>query len=109
MKLCPGCLERDRRILHLEKELARKRRSNLQNNYFHQLCRMISDHTGDHHESIKEDLKEAFLGVVDEQTGEIKVRGTHELDTQEFEDFLLRVRTWAAQFLGINLPLPGEF
>jgi len=36
------------------------------------------------------------------------IRGTSGLSTQEFEDYLEKCRTWAAQELGINIPLPNE-
>ena len=57
-------------------------------------------------------LKHKFLvkELVNEETGEIlkSIGSTSDLTTSEFMDFIAEIQQWAAEFLGINIPDPGE-
>ena len=84
----------------------RKRRSVNQNAYFHGvICELISDHTGYEVDEVKEILKHMFL-FVDEPYPH--ARPTSRLNTAEMAEFTDRCIRWAAQELGIVLPLPNE-
>ncbi len=91
-------------------EKRRKRRSGSQNNYYHGVVlRMIADHCGyrgsDELEGLHEEFKRKFLPKV----GLLKIsKGTSELTTVEFEDYLESIRQWAATELQIYIPMPNE-
>lgn len=58
--------------------------------------------------------KDAFLKtpIVDHATGELKGevrRSTMDLDTAEFTTYIERIRDFAAQFLGVNIPDPTKY
>jgi len=57
-------------------------------------------------------LKTLFLKqeIVNEQTGEIlnAVGSTSKLSTVQFMEFIADVQRWAAEFLSIEIPDPGE-
>ena len=57
-------------------------------------------------------LKSEFLKkeLVNEKTGEVlqSVKSTTELTTSEFMDLIAEVQQWAAEFLSIQIPDPGE-
>lgn len=63
-------------------------------------------------EWVKDLVKYKFLKTesVSQITGEVieVVRGTSELTTSEFMDFMEDVTQWAAEFLGIEIPDPGQ-
>lgn len=90
------------------------RRSLAQNDFFHAVTlRLICDTTG---YSI-EDMKEYLLGeafgweqvVFDGRTLERPVkRGTSKLNVKEFSWFIEWCGSWAADTLGVIVPLPGE-
>lgn len=60
------------------------------------------------HELLK--LKYLKSTIINEETGEIieTLGSTRELTTAEFEVFLTSVRSWAAEYLNITLPIPNE-
>lgn len=61
------------------------------------------------HEFLKDEVGKLTKMVV-LPDGEVKrISGsTAELKTMEFEDYLERVRAWAAEVLGIQIPMPNE-
>lgn len=63
-------------------------------------------------EDAHELLKSKFLKkqVFSEQTGEVMdfYRSTAELTTFEFSEYIEKVAQWAAEYLGIAIPLPNE-
>lgn len=87
-------------------------RSNKQSNYYWGVViDLIADHTGDSPEATHRTLKEMFLPrmfvtVGDEEREADKT--TTLLTTGQMEDYLMRVRVWAGQELGVVIPLPNE-
>jgi len=90
-------------------------RTNSQNRYYWGVVvHEIADHTGHDPQQIHELLKQ-MLGPkwylmnpgVKGETGGIPT-GTARLDTLEFTDYIEKCRLWANEFLGLNIPLPGE-
>jgi len=53
-------------------------------------------------------LCDKFLSAADPQTGLKRIKGTSDLNTAEFEEFLDRSRQLGAE-LGVFIPLPGEY
>jgi hypothetical protein len=96
------------------------KRSLKQNNLLHLYLSEIAKETGAQLEQIKDALKKKFLSVplttndgeimADKSSGEVleRVKGTSELTVTEFMEFTENVRLWAAEFLGLILPLPEE-
>lgn len=89
-----------------------KPRSNHQNRYYHGVVlQMIADETGHTPEEIHAFCKSMFLPRLHVLLAghEIEVpKSTTTLSTDEFEVYLDRVRAFAAQELGIAVPLPHE-
>lgn len=82
-------------------------RSLKENNYYWGvIIKMISEETGAFPDDVHYELKRMFL----KQSGDkIPVLiSTTDLSTTEFEDFLSKVRIWAANELGIMIPQPNE-
>lgn len=99
----------------------RKSRSNLQNKYYWGCCipsvidGMVDIGYPRHEidsEVVHEFLKGKFLKkeLVSEQTGDIlQVTGkTKDLNTVDFSNYIDDIIRWAAEFLSISIPLPGE-
>lgn len=83
-------------------------RSLQQNAYLHSVIfQMIADHTGDSMEDVKSALKIMFLGYMS-KSGLRAVKDTSRLNTKELEEFNEKCRIWAAEFLGMYIPLPNE-
>ncbi|MEN6623987.1 MAG: hypothetical protein ABFD50_20880 [Smithella sp.] len=85
----------------------RSQRSINQNNYyFGVVCKVLGDYFGyevdDMHEALK--LKFLQVGPCDVPT----IKSTTKLNTSEFEDYLERIRRWAATEYSVQIPLPGE-
>lgn len=88
----------------------RKSRSAQQNRYFHGVViAILGEHLGYFADEMRAALAHKFLGSVDEATGLMRIRGTSDLSTVEFEDFMARVRQWAGEDLGVFIPLPNEY
>ena len=86
-------------------------RSNSQNAYyFGVVIDLICKETGETKEHTHKALKELHLSeYVDFGGGRVKItRSTKELTTKEMEEYLDKVRMWAAEFLGLNIPEPQE-
>lgn len=87
----------------------RKRRSVRENDYYHGVVvKMIADELGyEEPMDVHMELRRKFLPMDD--TGPLmKSRSTTSLSTVEMEDYLSRIRVWAATFLGLMIPLPNE-
>lgn len=98
-------LEGRRIEIVLRKE--KSKRSNNQNNYyFGCICKVLGDYFGYDTEEMHEALKMKFLrtGACDLET----IRSTTKLNTAEFEDYMERVRRWAAIEYDVIVPLPNE-
>lgn len=82
-------------------------RSLKENNYYWGvIIKMISEETGAFPDDVHYELKRMFL----KQSGDkIPVLiSTTNLSTTDFEEFLSKVRIWAASELGIMIPQPNE-
>lgn len=101
-------------------ERRKKKRSSPQNRFFHGPVLDILQvglidagyNEARSKEWVKDLIKYKFLRseAVSETTGEVieVVRGTSELTTSEFMDFMADVTQWAAEYLGIEIPDPGQ-
>ena len=92
---------------------AKRDRSPPQNRYLHALLGEIARATGMTAEDAKDALVLKFCGVESEVSvgGVTMVRraSTAKMDTKQCAEFCDQLRAWAAQFLGLMLPLPEEF
>lgn len=82
-------------------------RSLKENNYYWGvIIKIISEETGAFPDDVHYELKRMFL----KQSGDkIPVLiSTTDLSTTDFEEFLSKVRIWAASELGIMIPQPNE-
>jgi hypothetical protein len=76
----------------------RTTRSDSQNAYYHKIIvDMLAEHTGHDHDEMHEALKKQF-----------NIQSTAKLKTQEFEDYISRIKIWAVQFHGVVLPDPNS-
>lgn len=83
------------------------KRSNNQNNYyFGVVCKILGDYFGYDENEMHDALKYKFLrkGAADLET----VQSTTKMNTAEFEEYLEKVRRWAAMEYGVVVPLPNE-
>lgn len=96
----------------IELKIDRDKRSNRQNRYFHGVVLpLLSEETGFTTNEIKSLLKNMFLGYQKLLPNGLEVdliKGTAELDTKEFEEFLEKVRRFSAQELDVQIPMPNE-
>lgn len=84
-----------------------KHRSSPENRYYWSvIIQMISDETGASPEDVHQEMKRMFLRVGGEKIPITK--STTELSTTEFEDYVSKIRMWAASFLNLTIPLPNE-
>ena len=82
-------------------------RSTLQNSYYWSVVvEILAKELGYDKDEIHEILKYKFLQS--NAMGMPYVKSTTKLSTGEFEDYLEKIRRWAAEFLNINIPLPNE-
>lgn len=86
----------------------KRRRSDRQNRYYWGVVvALLAEYFGYSREEMHEALKMKFLRK-EPPDKPATVRSTTDLSTQEFEDYLEEVRQWAAEFYGIDIPLPDE-
>jgi hypothetical protein len=91
-------------VLTVEK-YRRKRSSNQNRWYFGVVLKLISDHTGEDVQSLHEAFKMQFSEMRDVHGLKVPQR-TSGMDTTDFSQHCERVRQWAAEFLGLNIPDP---
>ena len=85
----------------------RAQRSNNQNNYyFGVVCKILGDYFGYETDEIHFALRNKFLkkGACDLETA----KSTTSLNTAEFEDYLTKIKRWAASEYSLNIPDPNE-
>lgn len=88
-------------------EPERRQRSNNQNSYYWAVVvPILCAHFGYTAEEMHNALKWQFLRIMDAPIP--KIKSSAALTTKEFEEFMERVRSWAAQEFNINIPLPNE-
>jgi len=85
----------------------KKGRSNNQNRYMWGVCyKIVSEETGHTEDEIHDSLRAMFLM---DKSGKFPiVRSSTSLTTVEFEDYLEKVRIFAAEKLNCIIPLPNE-
>jgi hypothetical protein len=84
------------------------KRSDLQNNYYWGVVlEILSKELGYDQDELHEILKYKFLKI-ESTLGMEYIRSTTKLTTGEFEEYLEKIKRWAAEFLGINIPNPNE-
>ena len=89
-------------------EKIKRSRTNQQNKYYWGcVVKLIAEHTGHDPEQIHEALKAMFspkwyMGKTAVPTS------TTLLDTLSFVEYTEKCRLWANEFLGLQIPLPGE-
>lgn len=91
----------------------RAQRTLEQNSFLHAVpLKMISEHTGIEIDDIKAYLMGRAFGTKDvELAGETisrPMKGTSDLNTEQFAWFLDFIEAWAAQELGMIIPKPNE-
>ena len=92
-----------------------RQRSNPQNKYYWGVVlKILSNETGYEPDELHLIFKDLFLKEYAEINKEDKrivipyLKSTTELSTQEFEDYLTRIKRWAAIELNIYIPEPNE-
>lgn len=86
----------------------KSKRSDQQNRYMWGVVyEILSEHTGYTPEEIHAIMKFKFLRIRDERNNEY-VRSTTKLNTAEMENYLDKIKKWAAQDLGVFIPDPNE-
>lgn len=94
----------------LDVEPWRKSRTALQNRYMHGVVlEILGEHCGYHKDEMRAALCHKFLSDIDAATGLMRIKGTSDLTTVGFEEFMARVRQWAGEELGVFIPLPNEY
>jgi len=94
------------------------KRSVDQNSTLHWYMSIIAEETGMEMLDVKDQMAKKYLKteikdkdgglVADPETGEVmtKVMSTADLTTIQFNEYTEKIRMWAGQFLGIDLPEP---
>lgn len=95
-----------------------RKRTNQQNRYIHRLFTIFTQSLNELGNSFSmSDVKSLcaakflIIDVVNQDSGEIigqRIKGTSELNTVEFGEYLDQVIGWAADTFGIILPYPAE-
>jgi hypothetical protein len=84
-------------------------RSNKQNSYYHSVViKILADYCGYETSEMHEALKEKFLSNQRDDNGLIKIKSTTKLSTGEFEEFLDKIKRFAATELHCVIPNPNE-
>lgn len=95
--------------IEVEIRKRRSRRSHDQNAYYWAVViPLLASHTGYTHDEMHEALKAKFLGTEDMSHGLLRIGSTAKLNTLEFADLVDRVVLWAAESLGVVIPLPDK-
>lgn len=103
----PAILQRLPEVVDLQVVKQKRYNSTPQQGYFFAvICKYIADETGEDIETVSEYLKR--FRPVREVMGEPVPKRLKDMTTAETEDFHTACRAWAAQFLGLFIPLPNE-
>lgn len=94
----------------LDVEPWRNTRSAQQNRYYHGvIVAILGEELGYRKNEMRDALNHKFGGTVDEQTGLMRIVGTSELTTAQFEDRMAQIRQWAGEEFRIFIPAPNEY
>ena len=89
----------------------KKKRSNNQNRFYRGIViPLIADHTGYAQDEVHEILKFAFL-IQYKKVGNKElsyVGSTADLNTVQFEEYIVKIREWAWNTLQVQIPNPNE-
>lgn len=95
--------------IEVEIRKRRKKRSDVQNRYWHGVViPLLAEHTGYTRDEMHEALKAKFLGSEDLALGLVRIGSTTKLSTEKFADLVDQVVLWAAESLGVIIPLPDK-
>ena len=98
---------RGQRVQLIVRKPSRQRSQNENRYYWGVVIALLAEHCGYTPEEMHEALKFAMLRT--HEDGPLpSVKSTAQLSTTEFEDYLERIRIWAATELGVVVPLPNE-
>ena len=95
-------------VLHPYKD---KRSQNQNRYYWGVVMKLLSDELGYLPDEMHEVMKQKFLNVRDVKVGTVKYQipeSTTKLTTTDFEDYVSKIRIWAAKDLNVMIPLPNE-
>lgn len=101
------------KFIRIDYTAVKSARSLLQNAYYWSvIVKMIAEEIGYDTEVMHEILKKLFLPnkKYDMPDGNDVVlsKSTSQLDTIEFEDYVLKIRIWAKDFLMMSIPTPNQ-
>lgn len=95
--------------VELEVRKRRSKRSDRQNRYWWGVVvATLAQHCGYSPDEMHEALKHKFLSQDDLQRGLVRIGSTAKLDTAAFAELVDRVVLWAAEDLGVIIPLPEQ-
>jgi hypothetical protein len=84
-------------------------RSKSANNYYHLILSLLADHTGYTHLETHEEMKRLFLPKFVRKRGkEFEVTSTSDLNGRQFNEFVDRVKWFAADYFHLELPDPKK-
>lgn len=87
----------------------RSQRSTEQNSYWWAVViPLLSEHCGYTHDEMHEALKAKFLSQEDLTRGLVKIGSTAKLEPGPFAELVDKVILWAAEDLGVVIPLPDK-
>ena len=89
----------------------RKARSNQQNKYLWGVVyELIAKEIGEHPETVHELMKYKFLRTTKEVNGEelTYCESTADLSTDDFGQYIEKIKDWALHFLNITIPEPNQ-
>lgn len=76
--------------------------------YFGIAIKQLCQKTGYTKEEMHEAMKVKFASRIDHNTGLIVVESTAKMSTTRFNEFYADIQKWAAEFLNLYIPDPGE-
>lgn len=77
--------------------------------YWGILIEILSNHTGYDKDTMHEALKAKFASRIDPATGLSIIESTAAMDTVRFMKYYRDIQQWAAEFLHVYIPDPGEY
>lgn len=101
------------KFIRIDYTAVKSNRSLLQNAYYWSvIVKTISEEIGYEPDMMHEILKKLFLPTrtcAMPSGEELHItKGSSELDSVEFEEFVLKIRIWAKDFLSMTIPIPNQ-
>ena len=85
-----------------------KKRSVSQNAYLHFIFSLIAEETWETLVNVKKSMKSLFLKQYNTTFNTVITKETSELDTKEMTQFNDKIRVFAWEFLGMEIPSPND-